>query len=63
MTTEYDARTDSFPEPYDPFSELTTFPSGLNLADLVDLVRERPTDSQPVAADQTARTTGEPAVS
>jgi hypothetical protein len=54
MTTEYDAHTDSCPEPYDPFPELTTFPSGLSLADMLDLVRERPRDSLPFVVNQTA---------
>lgn len=53
MTTEHDARTDPQPESYDPFSEPTTFPSGLRLADAFDMMRERPRDSLPVAADQT----------
>ena len=62
MTTEYDARTDSRPEPYDPFPELTTFPSGLRLADLVDLVRERPGDSAHFVVNQAALKPGsEPA--
>jgi len=54
MTTEYDTRADSQPEEYDPFPELTTFPSGLNLADLFDLVRERPRDSFSLVVNQMA---------
>ena len=63
MTTEYDTRADSRPEPYDSFPELT-FPSGLRLADLYDLVRERPRDNRPVVVDQTAsKPASAPAVS
>ena len=63
MKTEYDTHTDSSPEPYDAFPELT-FPSGLNLADLYDMMRERPRDSLPFAADQTApKPDGAPALS
>ena len=63
MTTEYDTRADSRPEPYDSFPELT-FPSGLRLADLYDLVRERPKDIHSEMADHTApRTASAPAVS
>lgn len=64
MTTEYDTRTDSRPETYDPFPEITTFPSGLSLADMLDMVRERPRDSLPVVASQPAPKPGsEPALS
>jgi hypothetical protein len=54
MTTEYDTRTDSRPETYDPFPEITTFPSGLSLADMLDMVRERPKDGLPVVVSQPA---------
>jgi hypothetical protein len=65
MNTEYDTRADSSLEPYDSFPELT-FPSGLRLADLFDLVRERPRDNRPVMvmADQAAsKPASAPAVS
>jgi len=63
MKTEYDTRADSRPEPYDSFPELT-FPSGLRLADLYDLVRERPRDNRPVVVDQTtSKPASAPAVS
>ncbi len=64
MTTEYDTRTDSHPETYDPFPEITTFPSGLSLADMLDMVRERPRGNPPVVASQTSPKPGsEPALS
>ena len=63
MNTEYDTRADSRSDPYDAFPELT-FPSGLRLADLYDLVRERPQDDSSGAADHAAAGTGSsPAVS
>lgn len=61
MTTEYNMRADSSSDPYDAFPELT-FPSGLRLADLYDLVHERPKENHPNREDHTApRTAGAPA--
>jgi hypothetical protein len=63
MNTEYDTRADSRSDPYDAFPELT-FPSGLRLADLYDLVCERPKDDFSGVADHAAPGTGSsPAVS
>ena len=53
VNTEYDTRADSRSDPYDGFPELT-FPSGLRLADLYDLVRERPKDNHSDMEDHTA---------
>lgn len=62
MTTEYDMRADSS-DPYDAFPELT-FPSGLRLADLYDLVHERPKDNHSDREEHTAPgTASAPAVS
>jgi hypothetical protein len=64
MTTEYDPHADPHPETYDPFPEITTFPSGLRLADMLDMVRERPRDGLPVVASQpTPKPGGEPTLS